>query len=56
VFCMLFPWLYPGENGDFNESITVDISVKDWPIHQLFMADGRFAKDNMWGLYALNYA
>jgi hypothetical protein len=29
VFCMLCPWLYPGGNGDFNESRKVDIGVKD---------------------------
>jgi hypothetical protein len=56
VFCMLFPWLYPGGNGDFNQSIKVDIGVKDWARQQLFMADGRFAKDKTWCLYALNYA
>jgi hypothetical protein len=30
VICMLFPWLYPGGNGDFNEIRNVDIGVKDW--------------------------
>jgi hypothetical protein len=45
VLCMLFPWLYPGGNGDFSESIKVDIGVKDWARQQLFVADGRFAKD-----------
>jgi hypothetical protein len=29
VFCMLFPWLYPGGNGDFNKIRKVDIGVKD---------------------------
>jgi hypothetical protein len=29
AFCMLFPWLYPGRNGDFNKSRKVDIGVKD---------------------------
>jgi hypothetical protein len=53
---MLFPWWYPDGNGDFKESRTVDIGNKDWARHQLFMADGRFAKDNMWCFYALNYA
>jgi hypothetical protein len=45
---MLFPWLYPGGSGDFNESQSVDIGVKDWVRQQLFMDDGMFAKDNMW--------
>jgi hypothetical protein len=53
---MLFPWLYPGGNGDFNESRKVDIGVKDWARQKLFMAEGSFVKDNMWCFYALNYA
>jgi hypothetical protein len=53
---MLFPWLYPGGNGDFNESHNIDITVKDWASHQLYMADGRFARENTWCLYALNYS
>jgi hypothetical protein len=56
VFCMLFPWLYTSGNGDFNKSRKVDIGVKYWAIQQLFMADGRFAKDKTWCFYALNYA
>jgi hypothetical protein len=52
---MLFPWLYPGGNGDFNESRKVDIGGKDWARQQLLIADGRFAKDTMWCFYALNY-
>jgi hypothetical protein len=56
VFCMLFPWLYPGGNGDFNKSRKVDVGVKDWARQQLFMDAGRFAKGNTWCLYALNYA
>jgi hypothetical protein len=56
VFCVLFPWLYLGGNGDFNESRKVDIGVKDWARQQLFMADGRFAKDMTWCFYALNYS
>jgi hypothetical protein len=53
---MLFSWLYPGGNGDFNESRKVDIGVKDWARQQLFMADSRSAKDKTWCVYALNYA
>jgi hypothetical protein len=52
---MLFTWLYPGGNGDFNESRKVDIGVKDWARQQMFMADGRFVKDKPWCFYALNY-
>jgi hypothetical protein len=53
---MLFPWLYPGGNGDFNEDRKIDIDVKDWAIQQLHLADGRFAKDKTWCFFALNYA
>jgi hypothetical protein len=52
---MLFPWLYPSGNGDFNESRKVDIGVKDWARQQLLMADDRFAKYKTWCFYALNY-
>jgi hypothetical protein len=56
VFRMLFPWLYPGSNGDFNQSRTVDIFVKYWARQQLFLAYDRFAKDKTWCFYALNYS
>jgi hypothetical protein len=55
VFCMFFSWLYPSGSGDFNESRKVDILVKYWARQQLFMPDGRFAKDKTWCFYALNY-
>jgi hypothetical protein len=48
VFCMLFPWLYPGGNGYFNEDRKFDMSVKDSAIQQLHLAYGRFAKDKTW--------
>jgi hypothetical protein len=53
---MLFPWIYPGGDGDFNESCSVDITVKNWESQQLYMEDGRFARDKTWCFYALNYA
>jgi hypothetical protein len=53
---MLFHWLYPGGNGDFNEDRKIDISVKDWATQQLHLADGLFAKDKTWCLFALKYA
>jgi hypothetical protein len=43
VFCMIFPWLYPGGNGDFNEDRKIDISVKYWASQQLHLAYGRSA-------------
>jgi hypothetical protein len=56
VFCVLFSWLYPGGNSDFNEDRKIDISVKDWASQQLHLADGRFSKDKSWCFFALNYA
>jgi hypothetical protein len=56
VFCMIFTWLYPGVNGDFNEDRKIDISVKDWESQQLHLADGSFYKDKNWCFFALNYA
>jgi hypothetical protein len=53
---MLFPWLYPRGNGDFNEDQKIDIRVKDCASQQLHLADGRFAKDKTWCFFALNYA
>jgi hypothetical protein len=46
VFCVLFPWIYPGGNGDFDESPIIDITVKDWASQHLYRADGWFARDN----------
>jgi hypothetical protein len=56
VLCMLFPWLYPGWNGYFNDCRTVDISVKGWYRQWLFLAGDRLVKDNMWCFYDLKYA
>jgi hypothetical protein len=53
---MLFPWLYPGGNGDFKEDRKIDIRVKDWASKQLNLTDGRFAKDKTWCFFAFNYA
>jgi hypothetical protein len=53
---MLFSWLYPGGNGDFNEDQKNDISVKDWASQQLLLYDGLFAQDKTWCFFALNYA
>jgi hypothetical protein len=56
VFCMLLPWLYPGGNGDFYESRSIDITNKYWASQKMYMADGRFARYNKWCFYALNHA
>ena len=31
------------------------MTAKQWAEHQLFLKDGRFAKDKTWCFYALNY-
>jgi hypothetical protein len=51
---MLYPWLYPGGNGDFVESRQIDITSKQWATHQLFLKDGRFSCEKTWCFYALN--
>jgi hypothetical protein len=53
LFVQAFPWLFPGGCGD----------VTDWPHQQtsnwgsflLFYEDGRFAKDDLFCFYAMNY-
>ena len=55
IFCMLYPWLYPGGNGDLVESRNIPVTPKQWAQHQLCLKDGRFAKDKTWCFYALNF-
>ena len=56
IFCLAFPWLFPGGKGDYcnrrDNKITIDI----WMNHMLLYKDGRFAKDPMWSFFALNYS
>jgi hypothetical protein len=52
VFCMAFLWLYPGGYVDFVES---RVDCKEWAYHQLYLADGRFAKNKIWCFYVMNY-
>ena len=55
VFCMLYPWLYPGGNGDFLEDRSIDVSPQEWAKHQMHYYDNRFAGDKTWCFYAQNY-
>ena len=55
VFCMLFPWLYPGGNGDYLENRNIKITPMEWAKYQLQYADGRFSEDKIWCFYAQNY-
>jgi hypothetical protein len=53
--CMLFPWLCPGDNGDWNESRAIAIEPDDWAKWQLYLVDVPFVKDKQWCFYALNF-
>jgi len=55
LFCLAFPWLYPGGVGDINESRQHAIEVSEWAQNLLYYEDGRFAKDKLWGFFTLNY-
>lgn len=57
IFCLAFPWLYPGGTGDWADvKSTEGLSVEEWAKKLLYFEDGRFAKDKIWCFYALNYA
>ena len=55
LFCLAFPWLYPGGVGDFNEIRRTPITEADWAENLLHYQDGRFAKDKLWCFFTLNY-
>jgi hypothetical protein len=56
IFCLAFPWLFPGGIGDWCDVPTTEgIKVDDWAKALLLYYDGRFSKDKMWCFYALNY-
>jgi hypothetical protein len=55
IFCLAFPWLFPGGIGDIKESRECDINIADWAQNLIFYEDGRFAKDNLWCFFVINY-
>jgi Helitron helicase-like domain at N-terminus len=55
IFCLAFPWLFPGGIGDIKESRIRDVDIGEWAQNLLFYEDGRFAKDNLWSFFTLNY-
>jgi hypothetical protein len=55
IFCLAFPWLFSGGIGDIKESRECDVDIGDWAQNLLFYKDGRFAKDNLWCFFVLNY-
>jgi len=55
IFCLAFPWLFPGGIGDVNEPRRKQINASDWATNLLYYQDGRFAKDKLWCFFALNF-
>jgi hypothetical protein len=56
IFCLAFPWLFPGGVGDWADVPTAeDMKVEDWARRLVHYEDGRFAKDKIWCFYALNF-
>jgi hypothetical protein len=55
IFCLAFPWLFPGGIGDINEARQHKIYIAEWAENLLYYQDGRFAEDKQWSFFALNY-
>jgi len=55
IFCLAFPWLFPGGIGDIRESRCHELDLSDWAQNLLFYKDGRFAKDKLWSFFTLNF-
>lgn len=53
IFCLAFPWLFPGGIGDVKDF--PGNNIKDWGQMMLYYEDGRFAKDKIFCFYAMNY-
>ena len=56
LFPKAFPWLFPGGYGDYKAYKEEKMTVSDWARRMVLYQDGRFAKDKLWGFFALNYA
>ena len=48
IFCLAFPWLYPGGFGDFKGIRNTPINPSEWAENLLYYEDGRFARDKLW--------
>jgi hypothetical protein len=55
IFCLAFPWLFPGGVGDIKETRNHEVEIGDWAQNLLFYKDGRFSKDKLWSFFTLNY-
>jgi hypothetical protein len=52
IFALAFPWLFPGGIGDIKD---FPGEMDTWGKNLLYYKDGRFAADNMFCFFALNY-
>lgn len=52
MFVGAFPWLFPGGIGDPKD---YPGTLKEWGKHMLYYEDGRFARDSIFGFFALNH-
>ena len=48
LFCLAFPWLFPGGVGDVNDCCEVKETVEEWMKRLLCFEDGRFCRDKIW--------
>ena len=55
TFAMAFPWLFPGGLGDRDSYDLKGNNLELWFKRLLHYYDGRFASDNIWCFYALNF-
>ena len=56
IFCLAFPWLFPGGIGDINQPRQQEVDIFEWAELLTYYRDGRFAADSMWPFFTLNYA
>lgn len=52
IFCSAFPWLFPGGLGDV---VDTKEDLRSWGRRMLMYEDGRFATDQLFCFFAMNY-
>ena len=55
IFCMAFPWLFPGGYGGPFEPNPFNTGLRQWLENCAYYEDGRFIRDKVFAFYALNY-
>ena len=55
IFCMVYPWLFPGGIGDISCVMDGSMSKDEWAKRMICYEDGRFAADKSFCFYAHNY-